>query len=181
MMTAKEFNKSVVPMNGKLYRYAFRFLENSDEAQDAVQEVFVKLWKIRDQMSKVNNIEAFAVRITRNYCLDKIKTKHTVSLDVNDYFKDRISEGADPQEELVKSDTMRELGRIVAELPEPQRSVIRMRDVEGYSNEEVGEILGLTPGNVRVVLSRARKKIRESFIKLYHGTETGNQLVAEIL
>ena len=70
---------------------------------------------------------------------------------------------------------------MMQELPEPQRSVIRMRDVEGYSNEEVGEILGLTPGNVRVVLSRARKRIRESFTQLYHGTETDSRFVTEIL
>jgi RNA polymerase sigma-70 factor (ECF subfamily) len=180
-MTANEFNTTVVPMNPKLFRYAYRFLEDRDEAQDAVQEVFVKLWRMRDKMKEVNNIEAFAVRVTRNYCLDKIKTRHTVSLDVNDYFKDRISESSNPEEQLHQSDTMKELGRMMEELPEPQRSVIRMRDVEGYSNEEVGEILGLTPGNVRVVLSRARKKIRESFIQLYHGTESDTQFVAEIL
>jgi len=181
MMTASEFNTTVVPMNPKLYRYAYRFLDDRDEAQDAVQEVFVKLWKMRDSMKEINNIEAFAIRITRNYCLDKIKTKHTVSLDVNDYFKDRISDAHDPHEELEKSDTMKELGRIMQGLPEPQRSVIKMRDVEGYSNDEVGEILGLTPGNVRVLLSRARKKIRESFIQLYHGQEEGNRIVAKIL
>lgn len=180
-MTAKEFNTSVVPMNPKLFRYAYRFLEDRDEAQDAVQEVFVKLWRMRDNMKEINNIEAFAIRVTRNYCLDKIKTRHTVSLDVNEYFKDRISDARDPHEQLEQSDTMKELSRILEELPEPQRSVIRMRDVEGYSNEEVGEILGLTPGNVRVLLSRARKKIRESFIQLYHGTERDNRLVAEIL
>ena len=180
-MTANEFNTCVVPMNQKLFRYAYRFLEDRDEAQDAVQEVFVKLWRMRDKMNEVNNIEAFAVRITRNHCLDVIKTRHTVSLDVNDYFKDRIADTRDPQEQLEQSDAMKELGRIMQELPEPQRSVIRMRDIEGYSNEEVGEILGLTPGNVRVVLSRARKKIRESFTLLYHGTESDSRFVAEIL
>lgn len=180
-MTASEFNTNVVPMNPKLFRYAYRFLEDRDDAQDAVQEVFVKLWKMRDSMKDIKNIEAFAIRITRNYCLDKIKTKHTVSLDVNDYFKDRLSDSRDPHEELEQSDTMKELGRIMQELPEPQRSVIRMRDVEGYSNEEVGEILGLTPGNVRVLLSRARKKIRESFIHLYYGKEADNRLAAKIL
>jgi len=180
-MTAKEFNTSVVPMNAKLFRYAYRFLENRDEAQDAVQEVFVKLWNLRDQIGKVNNIEAFAIRVTRNYCLDQIKAKRTVSLDVNDYFRDRISDTSDPQEELVKADTMRELGRILQRMPEPQRSVIQMRDVEGYSNEEVGEILGLSPGNVRVMLSRARKLIRESFIQIYHGTESSKNFVKEIL
>lgn len=180
-MTANEFNKNVVPLNPKLFRYAYRFLEDRDDAQDAVQEVFVKLWRMRDQVREVRNLEAFAVRITRNYCLDKIKTKHTVSMDVNDYFKDRVSDTSDPHEELEKSDSMKVLGQILEELPEPQKSVIKMRDVEGYSNEEVGEILGLTPGNVRVVLSRARKKIRESFIQLYHGAEPDKQIVAEIL
>lgn len=180
-MTASEFNKNVVPMNPKLFRYAYRFLENRDEAQDAVQEVFVKLWRMRDSMEGIKNIEAFAIRVTRNYCLDRIKTRHTVSLDVNDYFKDRLSESRDPHEELETSDTMKELGRMMHDLPEPQRSVIRMRDVEGYSNEEVGEILGLTDGNVRVLLSRARKKIRESFIEFYHGQEEGNRIVAKIL
>ncbi len=180
-MTAKEFNTSVVPMNPKLFRYAYRFLEDRDEAQDAVQEVFVKLWRMRDKMTEIKNIEAFAVRITRNYCLDVIKSRRTVSLDVNDYFKDRIADTGDPHEQLVQSDTMKELGRIMQELPEPQRSVIRMRDVEGYSNEEVGEVLGLTTGNVRVVLSRARKKIRESFIQMYHGTGSDSRFVTEIL
>ncbi len=181
-MTAKEFNEIVVPLNEKLYRYAFRFLMDADMSKDAVQDVFVKLWKLREKLQSVNNIEAFAVRVTRNHCLDMIKARHTISMDVNDFYKDRISDDSNPEQELFKSDTMKMLNEIIYELGEPHRSVLQMKDVEGYSNEEIGDVLGLSEGNVRVVLSRARKKVRESIEKKYvHGTEENRSLVAEIL
>ncbi len=181
-MTANEFNTKVVPLSEKLYRYAYRFLEDSDQSQDAVQDVFIKLWNQKDRLAEIENIEAFAVRTTRNHCLDVIKSRRTVSLDVNDYYKDRISDDSDPEKELYKSDSMKKLAEIVEDLTEPHRTVIRMRDVDGYSNEEVGEVLGLSAGNVRVVLSRARKKVREGLEKIYvHGTTENTNLVAEIL
>lgn len=181
-MTAIEFNTRVVPLSKKLYRYAYRFLEDPEQSQDAVQDVFIKLWNQRERMAEIENLEAFAVRITRNHCLDVIKSRRTVSMDVNDYFKDRISDESDPEKELYKSDSMVRLRKIVEDLTEPHRSVIRMRDMEGYSNEEIGEVLGLSEGNVRVVLSRARKKVREGLEKIYdHGNQENRNLVAEIL
>jgi len=182
MMTANEFNTKVVPLSEKLYRYAYRFLENAEQSQDAVQEVFIKLWNQKERLLEIENIEAFAVRVTRNHCLDVIKSRRTVSMDVNDYFKDRVSDESDPEKELFKSDSMKRLTNIVKELTEPHRTVIRMRDIEGYSNEEVGEVLGISAGNVRVVLSRARKKVREGLEKIYvHGKEENTNIVAEIL
>ncbi|MBT3242541.1 MAG: RNA polymerase sigma factor [Bacteroidetes bacterium] len=181
-MTAKEFNTKVVPLSDKLFRYAYRFLSDADQSKDAVQDVFVKLWNQRDKLANIESIEAFAVRVTRNQCLDMIKTRHTVSMDVNDYFKDRISDESNPEMELYKSDSMKKLISIINKLSEPHRTVIQMRDVEGYSNEEVGDVLGLSEGNIRVVLSRARKKVRESLEKLYvHGTEENRSIIAEIL
>jgi len=182
MMTANDFNNKIVPLSDKLYRYAYRFLGDADQSQDAVQEVFIKLWKQRERIVEIENVEAFAIRITRNYCLDVIKSRRTVSMDVNDYFKDRISDESDPEKELYKSDSMKKLAQIVQELTEPHRTVLRMRDIEGYSNEEVGEVLGLSVGNIRVVLSRARKKVREGLEKIYvHGKEKNTNIVAEIL
>lgn len=182
MMTANDFNIKIVPLSEKLYRYAYRFLEDAEQSQDAVQEVFIKLWSQRERLREIENVEAFAVRVTRNHCLDVIKSRRTVSLDVNDYFKDQISDESDPEKELYKSDSMKSLTRIVMELTEPHRTVIRMRDIEGYSNEEVGDVLGLSVGNVRVVLSRSRKKVREELEKIYvHGKEENLNIVAEIL
>ena len=88
-MTAQEFNEKVVPLGRLLYRYAFRYLENQEDSKDAVQEVFVKLWNLRSEIQAVKNIEAFAVRIMRNHCLDRIKLNKTVRLDLNDFFVNR--------------------------------------------------------------------------------------------
>lgn len=182
MMTANDFNTKIVPLSEKLYRYAYRFLGDVDQSQDAVQEVFIKLWNQRERLFELQNIEAFAIRVTRNHCLDVIKSRRTVSMDVNDYFKDRITDESNPEKELLKSDSMKSLAMIVQELTEPHRTVIRMRDIEGYSNEEVGDVLGLSAGNVRVVLSRARKKVREGLEKIYvDGKDENPIIVAEIL
>jgi RNA polymerase sigma factor (sigma-70 family) len=181
-MTANEFNRSVVTMSEKLYRFSYRYLQDAEQSQDAVQEVFIKLWNQRDRLDELNSIEAFAIRITRNHCLDIIKARRTVSLDENAYFTERISDESDPEKELYKSDSIKKLTRIVEELTEPHRTVIRMRDMEGYSNEEVGDVLGLSAGNIRVVLSRARKKVRLELEKIYdHGSNENKNLVAEIL
>ena len=180
-MTAQDFNKLVVTLNEKLYRFSYRYLQDADQCQDAVQEIFIKLWNQRDRLSELNSIEAFAIRVTRNHCLDVIKARRTVSLDENDFYKDRLSDENDPEKELNRSDSYKNLTDIIENLTEPHRTVIRMRDVEGYSNEEVGDVLGLSAGNIRVVLSRARKKVRQKLEKIYvNGSTENKNLVAEI-
>jgi len=181
-MTANEFNTQVVPLSSKLYKYAYRFLQDQEQSKDAVQDVFIKLWTQRDRLSELTSLEAFAVRITRNHCLDMIKSRHTVSMDVNDYFRDRITDESDPEKELYKSDSMKRLGQIINGLTEPHRTVLQMRDIDGYSNSEIGKVLGLSEGNVRVVLSRARRKVKEELEDLYEqGNEGTRSIVAEIL
>lgn len=181
-MTANDFNRIVMPLSEKLYRFGFRYLQDAEQTQDAIQEVFIKLWNQREKLMELNSVEAFAVRVTRNHCLDVIKSRRTVSLDENEYYKDRVIDDSDPEKELNRSETYDRLTAIIEALSEPHRSVIRMRDVEGYSNEEVGQVLGLSAGNVRVVLSRARKRVREEIEKLYvHGTQGNKNLIAEIL
>lgn len=181
-MTADDFNQTVVPMGEKLYRFAYRFLHDHEQTQDAIQEVFIKLWNQRERLGELNSMEAFAVRITRNHCLDVLRAKRTVSLDESAYLKEQITDGTDPEQLLNQSDSYQTLRGIIEHLGEPHRSVIRMKDVEGYSNEEIGDILGLSAGNIRVVLSRARKKVREEFEKVYdHESKGSKRIVAEVL
>ncbi|MFH0761757.1 MAG: sigma-70 family RNA polymerase sigma factor [Bacteroidota bacterium] len=181
-MTAKEFNEKVVPLNKQLYRYAFRYLENQDDSKDAVQEVFVKLWYMREELENLSSIEAFAVRVMRNYCLDRIKLKRTVSLDMADYFANRTSDDPQPDKRIEMKDSMSLIYRVIEEMPEPQRSVVRMRDLEGLDNEEIANTLQIANGTVRVILSRGRNKIREVFAKHYgYENERNKNLVTEIL
>jgi RNA polymerase sigma-70 factor (ECF subfamily) len=181
-MTAQEFNEKVVPLNRQLYRYAFRYLGNQEDSKDAVQDVFVKLWNLRTDLVAVNSIEAFSIRIMRNHCLDRIKMKKTVSLDVQEYFSNRPGTELAPDRHLEVSNSVDIVRKAITEMQEPQRSVVRMRDIEGYTNEEIAEALGIADGTVRVILSRGRNKIRQILAKMYgYENERSKNLIAEIL
>jgi len=182
MMTAKEFNDLVIPLSKQLYRYAFRYLEDKDDSQDAVQEVFVKLWNMRSELAGLRNVEAFAIRVMRNYCLDRFKSKKTIRLDAAGYFGNRMTEEPGPDRSMEISDSLTLIRRVIDEMPEPQRSVVRLRDIEGYDNDEIAEILGMANGTIRVILSRGRNRIRSVFAKYYgYENERNKNLVAEIL
>ncbi len=181
-MTAQEFNEKVVPMNRQLYRYAFRFLGSQEDSKDAVQDVFVKLWNLRFEMAAVNNIEAFSIRMMRNHCLDRIKLKKTVSLDVQEFFSNRPGDEIPPDRSLEIKNSVDIVKKAIGEMQEPQRSVIRMRDLEGYSNEEIAKALGIADGTVRVILSRGRNKIRQVLATMYgYENERSKNFIAEIL
>ena len=180
-MTAQEFNEKVVPLNRQLYRYAFRFLGNQDDSKDAVQDVFVKLWNLRTELASVSSIESFSVRVMRNYCLDRIKLRKTVSLDAQEYFINRPGNEPAPDRSLEMKNSVDIVRNAITEMQEPQRSVVRMRDIEGYSNEEIAEALGIADGTVRVILSRGRNKIRQILAKMYgYENERSKNLVAEV-
>jgi len=182
MMTATEFNEKVVPLNRQLYRYAFRYLGNQDDSKDAVQDVFVKLWNMRSELVTVSSIEAFSIRVMRNHCLDRIKSKKTVSIDVHEYFSNRPGIEMAPDRQLEVSNSVDIVRNAITEMQEPQRSVVRMRDIEGYSNEEIAETLGIADGTVRVILSRGRNRIRQILAKMYgYENEQNKNLIAEVL
>jgi RNA polymerase sigma factor (sigma-70 family) len=181
-MTAPEFNEKVVPLNRQLYRYAYRFLGNQEDSKDAVQDVFVKLWNLRSEIDGFASIEAFSIRIMRNHCLDKLKQKKAVSLDVQEYFYNRSDGGLAPDRRLEVNDSLDIVKNAIAGMLEPQRSVVRMRDIEGFSNEEIAVALGIADGTVRVILSRGRTKIRQVLAKMYgYENERNKSFVAEIL
>lgn len=178
-MTAKEFNENILPMSDKLYRYAYRYLQDADQTQDAIQDVFVKLWNQRKRLNELNSVEGFAVRVTRNHCLDIIKSRKTISIE-DVYYE--ASDNTDPEKEFHKSDYYKKIKEIIGKLTEPHRTVIIMRDIEGYSNDEIGKVLGLSAGNIRVVLSRARKKVRSKLEKIYLDENTKSKnTIREIL
>jgi RNA polymerase sigma factor (sigma-70 family) len=164
-MTKEEFKIQVVPVGEKLYRLAYRLLKDPDDAKDALQEVYIKLWKLKDRLKEYNSIEAFAMTITKNHCLDKIKLKKTVTLESkHTYYKS--NDDIDPQIQLELKDDIKNISKLLSLLPEQQRIILELRDMEGYSYEEIEEVMNLPVNTIRVNLSRARKKIREFLIKM---------------
>ena len=164
-MTQAEFLKVVMPFQNKVFRLAKRLLVSTEEAEDATQEILMKLWKNRDQMGKYRNVEAFAMTMTKNFCLDRLKSKSAQNLKI---VHSNYQDGQTPlQKQLELQDSIDWVGRIVETLPQQQKMVVQLRDIEQYEFKEIAEILDMNETAVRVNLSRARKTIREQLTKTH--------------
>lgn len=165
-MNLEAFQNSVLPVKNKLFRFALKFLRNEEEAKDVVQEVFIRVWNGREQMAEIQNVEAWCMRITRNLSLDRIRSitrKQTAPIEES--FQVR-HESLTPYESAEVAESMKRIAGFIASLPEKQRQIIHLRDVEGYSYNEICEILELDMNQVKVNLFRARNAVREKLIKI---------------
>lgn len=160
------FESRVLPVKNKLFRFAFRLLGSSEEAKDVVQEVFIRVWNGRDQMASIDNMEAWCMRITRNLSLDKIRARQRKATDPIGENFDVQNDSRTPHEATENSENMQRISQLIASLPEKQRQVMHLRDIEGYSYNEICEILELDMNQVKVNLFRARNAVREKFIKI---------------
>jgi RNA polymerase sigma factor (sigma-70 family) len=165
-MNQNEFIKIINPFKDKLFRLAKRLLVSTEEAEDATQEVLVRLWTKNENLDKYNSIEAFAMTMTKNFCLDQLKSKRATNLKiVHDNYTDR-----EPslQQKIEDVDSLNWVEKIINQLPEQQKLIIQMRDVEQYEFEEIAKILEMNETAIRVALSRARKTIREYITKTHN-------------
>lgn len=161
-MNQQAFLNTVMPFKDKVYRLAKRLLVSQDEAEDATQELYFKLWKNRNELSSYKSVEAFAMTMTKNYCLDRLKSKQASNLSlVHSNYKDSQSS---LQKKMEVRDSISKVHQLIAKLPEQQRMVIQLRDVEQYEFDEISDMLQMQPTAVRVALSRARKTIKEKLI-----------------
>ncbi len=158
-MTTNEFQHTVAPIKDKLYRFALRMLDNIPEAQDVVQEVLIKLWQQRERLTQVTNVEAWTMRMTSNMSIDKMRNKHWRTEDVSGIVQ-FATPASSPDRLTEQADTMQHISNVIAQLPEKQRSVMHLRDIEGYSYQEIEEALGIPLNQVKVNLFRARKYVR---------------------
>lgn len=164
-MEKTEFVNTVMPFKDKLYRIAKRILISEDEAEDAVQEVYVRLWKSRENLKTYRSPEAFAVTITKNYCLDRLKSKQAGNLKI-------VHSNYEAKESIERNIEAREgvslVLKIMESLPTQQRIVLQLRDIEQYEFSEIAEMLESNETAIRVALSRARKAVRDEMIKNYN-------------
>ena len=165
-MNQKEFMLLVNPFKDKVFRMAKRLLVSTEEAEDATQEVLVKLWNRHESLDEYKSVEAVAMTMTKNYCLDQLKSKRASNMKiVHNNFTDRE---ASLQQKVEDRDTWNWVEKIMNDLPEQQKLIVQMRDIEEMEFEEIGKILDMNETAIRTALSRARKTIREKMIKTNH-------------
>ena len=165
-MTSTEFTSLVMPFKDKVFRLARRLLVSNEEAEDATQEILMKLWNNQSKISSYNNVEAFAMTMTKNFCLDRLKSKQAQNLKIvhSNYQDHNVS----LQKQVELSDSLSWVGKMLEQLPEQQRMILQLRDIEAYEFEEIAEIMEMNPTAIRVALSRARKTIREQLTKTHN-------------
>jgi len=165
-MKETTFLNIIDPVKDKMYRMALRLLTSKEAAEDATQEVILKLWDLKEKIKHYANIEAFAMTVTKNHCLDQLKLKNNNNLRI--VHQNYESNSSSLQSEIETNDEMEWLGRIVATLPEQQQMIFQLRDIEQYDYDEIAKIMEMNPTAIRVALSRARKAIRENLIKKHN-------------
>ncbi len=168
-MNAKEFKHTVLSLSDRLFPMVARLLGDETNAQDAVQEIMIKLWDKRKKVGKHPNIPGFVFLTARNYCMDLLKKKNPVFSDpellVNLYEK-----GNTGLEQMESREVYMLIISIMEKLPRQQRDIMMMRDLDGLEFTEIAEITHLNVEHIRVLLSRARKQVKVELKKVYcHG------------
>lgn len=165
-MTQSEFLNIVSPFKDKVFRLAKRLLVSREEAEDATQEVLIKLWNNKGKIKDYKNVEAFSMTMTKNFCFDKLKSKQAQNLKIvhSNYQDHSVS----LQKEVELNDSIDWVGKIMETLPEQQKMVIQLRDIEQYDFKEIAKMLDMNETAIRVALSRARKTIREQLTSTHN-------------
>lgn len=161
-MNTELFKNTFIPYHQKMYRVAYRILKDHGNAEDIVQETYIKLWNKRHDIEHIENTEAYAIIILRNTCLDFLRRKKDYLSD----FEMDAREQSSLSEEVESKDELNQVKRLVNQLPAQQRLVMELKHWDEYTDEEIEEITGMSQVNIRVTLSRARKTIREQFLKI---------------
>jgi RNA polymerase sigma-70 factor (ECF subfamily) len=165
-MNQSEFLKTVMPFKDKVFRLAKRLLVSTEEAEDATQELYFKLWNKKENLKDYRSVEAFAMTMTKNYCFDRLKSKQASNLTlVHSNYKEKDT-SLDKKVEL--NDSVSKVHKLIENLPEQQKIIIQLRDIEEYEFDEIAKMLDLKPTAIRVSLSRARKTIKEQLIKQHN-------------
>lgn len=165
-MNQHTFIKLIDPVKDKIYRLALRLLTSREAAEDATQDVILKLWSRNDKLKEYANLEAFAMTVTKNHCLDQLKLKQNNNLKI--VHSNYDSNENNQHQQLEIEDELDQVNRILDLLPEQQKLIFQLRDVEQYDFAEIAEITSMNETAIRVALSRARKKIREELIKKHN-------------
>ena len=156
------FRNGILPLKDKLYRSALRITLDSAEAEDIVQDTMIRVWNKRDEWAQFNSIEAFCLTVARNLAIDRSQKSEAQNIELTTETQE-MSDGSTPERQLERSEQMDLVRKLINELPEKQRTIIQLRDIEEKSYKEIADVMQLTEDQVKVTLFRARQRIKAKY------------------
>jgi RNA polymerase sigma factor (sigma-70 family) len=166
-MSPESFTQKIIPISAKLTRFAKSLLKDDEDANDAVQDVLLKLWNRRHLMAGIENVEAWCMKMVRNRALDKIRYQSYRRTNQIETAFEIESALPSPQKSIELKQGIEQMEKAIDELPERQNAIIHLREIEGYSYDEIAVIVGTDLNTIKVELHRARKKVREKMRSIY--------------
>ena len=161
-----DFKHDILPLKNIIFRTALRITLNREEAEDIVQDTLLKLWEKRGELEKVENLESFALTMARNLAIDRKEKMETRNLSFNEETHDRPDEGQGSSDsQLMRQETRGFIADIINALPEKQRTILQLRDIEGKSYKEIAAVLSISESDVKVTLFRARNEMKEKILQ----------------
>lgn len=159
------FRNDILPLKDKLYRLAFRITLDSAEAEDVVQDTLIRVWNKRDEWSQVESIEAYCLTIARNLAIDRSQKMEARNTELTSEVRE-MPDTLTPYDQLAQDEQMQLIHHLVNGLPEKQRTIMQLRDIEGKSYKEIADILQITEEQVKINLFRARQKIKQRYTEI---------------
>lgn len=154
-MTKEHFIEEYLALKDSLYRVAYHLLESSAEAEDAVQELYAKLWASRDALKQVHNPKAYCITLLRNDCISRIRKRHhELQLPMCESL---VQDDAQQEQQ----ETLSRVLRAIEQLPETQKKLLKMKALEDMSYDEIAQKTGMSKLTLRVLISRARTQLKK--------------------
>ncbi|MDD6892390.1 MAG: RNA polymerase sigma factor [Bacteroidales bacterium] len=159
------FRHDILPLKDKLYRLALRITLDTAEAEDIVQDTLIKVWNLRGQWPELDSVEAFCLTVARNLAIDRSQKAEARNSALTPETQE-IPDALAPDERMERDEQLAIVHRLISELPERQRTILHLREIEGKSYKEMAELLHLTEEQVKVNLFRARQRIKQKYDEL---------------
>lgn len=160
-MKELSFRNDVLPLKDRLFRLAMRITLVREDAEDMVQETLIRLWKSMQEGTQIDNLEAFALTVCRNLCLDYMARREQQNIAFDEELHDRPDATRSPYDDIVRSEQSARLNALINTLPEKQRTAMQLRDIEGRTYREIADIMQISESDVKVNIFRARRTVRE--------------------
>ena len=159
------FRDDILPLKDKLFRLALRITFDRAEAEDVVQDTMIRVWNKREEWTQFGSIEAYCLTVAKNLAIDRSQKKEAQNVELTPEMEEE-SEISGPYDQLVNNERMSIIHRLINELPEKQRLIMQLRDIDGESYKEIAKILNLTEEQVKVNLFRARQKVKQRYLEI---------------
>lgn len=159
------FRNDILPLKDKLFRLALRITFDRAEAEDIVQETMIRVWNKRNEWTQFGSVEAYCLTVARNLAIDRSELKDAQTVELSPEME-QTDTTSNPYERLASKERMALIHRLIGRLPEKQRTVMQLRDIEGKSYKEIALLLDMTEEQVKVNLFRARQKVKQQFLEI---------------